>query len=91
MSIFREVITTANELSAILEAAARRYTYEEVEMKRWVTDGGACPLCEENEDLGWVDMDDVFEGVFGFVDDAPAHPHCGCDVEQATRRRRVYS
>jgi hypothetical protein len=35
-------------------------------------------------------MDDVFEGHDGDVDEPPIHPHCTCEVEQKTRRVRVY-
>ena len=75
--------------------AAGEYTYDEVEQKRWVLgSGGAsgqnCEYCEDNADRGWIDMDDVFEGPGGDIDDAPAHPNCDCTVEQKTRRVRVY-
>lgn len=88
MSAYAELAAATQALAELIEAA--QYTYEIVEQKRWVADATACEICQENEDLGWIDMDDVFVGVFGLIDDAPAHPACKCEVEQATRRRRVY-
>ena len=78
-----------------LDEKGSSYYYEEVEQKRWVLgDGGAsgnCDLCEDNADRGWVDMDDVFDGADGDIDDAPAHPNCTCPpCEQRTKRVRVY-
>ncbi len=70
------------------------YTYEEVTVKRWVLgDGGSsgnCDICEDNEALGWIDMDAVFEGVDGDLDEPPAHPNCDCTVEYKDTRQRVY-
>jgi len=83
-------------LPPLLTEAAGEYTYDEQEMKRWVLgSGGAsgenCETCEENEGLGWIDMDATFLSPDGSdVDDAPAHPNCDCTVEQKTRRVRVY-
>lgn len=75
--------------------AAGEYTYDEQELKRWVLgDGGAsgnCEECEENADAGWIDMDATFiDSEGGDIDDAPAHPGCTCETEQATKRVRVY-
>ena len=76
---------------AIREAKAKRaYYYETVNVKRWVPDADACEICEDNADLGWIDDDAVFEGVFDDVDEPPAHPHCGCDLEYKEQRKRVY-
>lgn len=70
------------------------YYYEEVEQKRWILgDGGVagnCDVCDDNEGMGWVDMDAGFAGVDGIIDEPPAHLHCTCTVEQKTRRQRVY-
>lgn len=71
--------------------AKGEYYYDEIEQKRWVIGGTGCELCEDNADLGWIDMDDVFDGVFGDVDEAPAHPNCDCSVEFKTRRIRIYA
>jgi phosphohistidine phosphatase len=80
---------------SIIREAAGEYTYDEVEQKRWVLgSGGAsgenCDICEGNADMGWIDMDDVFDSTDGDIDDAPAHPNCDCTVEQKTKRVRVY-
>lgn len=88
----RSAVETA--LLLILTEATGEYYYEEVTLKRWILgDGGAsgnCELCNENADQGWIDMDDIFEGVDGDVDEPPAHPHCSCEVEIKDKRRRVY-
>jgi len=88
-----EVIEAAHVLAGLLEATGEYY-YEEIEVKRWILgDGGKsgnCEICEDNEARGWVDMDDVYEGVFGEIDEPPAHPNCDCVVEFKTKRRRVY-
>jgi hypothetical protein len=90
MNAYAELAAATAALAELIEAAGQ-YTYETIEQKRWIADATACETCQENEDLGWIDMDDVFLGVFGVIDDAPAHPSCGCEVEQATRRKRVYN
>jgi phosphohistidine phosphatase SixA len=81
-------------LPSLVEAAGE-YTYDEVEQKRWVLGGGGvsgnCEICEENESLGWIDMDATFlDSEGGDIDDGEAHPNCECDVEFKTRRVRVY-
>lgn len=99
-----ELIDAANALSAILEgrelhfdeARKRSYYMEPVTVKRWVLgDGGKsgenCETCQENADLGWIDMDATFlstEG--GDIDDVPAHPNDTCSVEYKDTSRRVY-
>ena len=75
--------------------APGEYTYDEVEMKRWVLDDGGqsgnCETCEENEDMGWIDMDETFlDTDGGDIDESPAHINCECSVEQKTKRVRVY-
>ncbi len=72
------------------------YSYDEVEQKRLILgDGGKsgnCEYCEDAAALGWIDMDDVFEGPMGDEDESPPlHPACTCEVEQKTRRVRVYA
>ena len=44
----------------------------------WATESGdPCPVCEDNEAAGWIDIDDDFPS----GDDAPtAHPNCQCVV-----------
>lgn len=82
------------DTTAPMHEAAGDYTYDEQEVKRLILgDGGAsgnCDYCEDAADRGWIDMDDVFEGPDGDVDEPPIHPHCTCEVEQKTRRVRVY-
>ena len=71
------------------------YTYDEVEQKRLILgDGGKsgnCEYCEAAAELGWIDMDQVFEGPMGDEDESPLHPNCDCTVEFKTRRVRVYA
>ena len=83
------------ELTGSVSEARGEYYYDEVEVKRWVLgDGGNsgnCDWCEEAADLGWIDMDEIFPGPDGDVDEAPLHPNCTCTVEQKTKRRRIYA
>lgn len=95
MSEIQDVIDAVEALAFLIEAPKKRlYYYEQVEQKRWLLgDGGRsgnCEICVDNYDRGWIDMDDVFEGVFGDIDQPEAHPNCGCEVEFKTRRKRVY-
>lgn len=91
MNAADELERSAVALAELLEA---NYTYEEVTVKRWVLgDGGKagnCETCNDNADLGWIDMDDIFESVDGDVDEPPAHPNCTCTVEFKDTRKRVY-
>ena len=93
MNGLEELLVEANLLADLLEATGEYY-YEEVEQKRWLLgSGGAsgnCEYCEDNAARGWIDMDDVYDSPFGDLDEAPAHPHCDCEVEFKTRRKRVY-
>lgn len=66
------------------------YYYDEINVKRWLADGGACELCEDNADMDWIPDDYVFESVFGDCDGPPGHPHCGCGLEYSVKRKRVY-
>jgi hypothetical protein len=90
MNPYAELLDATCALADLIEAAGR-YTYEERNVKRWLTDADPCEVCEDNADLGWIDDDDVFVGVFGFIDDGEAHPFCKCTVEYAVKRRRVYA
>lgn len=84
----------AEALLIAIEASRGAYFYDEVTVKRWVLgDGGVsgnCELCNDNADAGWVDQDDIFEGVEDDIDEPPAHPNCDCTVEYKDTRRRVY-
>ncbi len=84
----------AQALLILLTEAKGEYFYEDVTVKRWILgDGGAsgnCELCNDNADQGWIDMDDIFEGVEEDIDEPPAHPNCTCTVEWKDTRRRVY-
>jgi len=75
--------------------AKGEYYYDEMPQKRLVLgDGGKsgnCDFCEDAADLGWIDMDDVFEGPDGDLDEPPLHPNCTCVIESADRRVRVYA
>ncbi len=86
--------TLAEALVIALQEAAGEYFYDEVTVKRWILgDGGAsgnCELCNDNADKGWIDQDDIFEGVEDDIDEPPAHPNCTCTVEIKDTRRRVY-
>ncbi len=86
------LVDAAEQLADILEAD---YTYEEVTLKLWILgDGGRagnCEICVDNSDMGWIDMDEIFEGVEGDIDEPPAHPHCTCTVEYKDTRKRVYA
>ncbi len=75
------------DLAALLEA---NYTYDTIDVKRWIADADACEICQDNEDLGWIPDGDTFDSVFGPIDDGEAHPNCGCEVEYGERRVRVY-
>lgn len=97
--MIREMLDLSNairrELGQIhVDEARGEYYYEEVEQKRLILGSGGksgnCDYCEEAADLGWIDMDDVFPGPDGEVDEPPLHPNCDCSVEQKTRRQRVY-
>lgn len=78
-----------HELAEIIEARGE-YTYEEIDVKRFIPDADACEICEDAADLGWIPDEDTFEGVFGDEDGPPLHPHCGCELEYGTKRQRVY-
>ncbi len=94
-----------HELAALLEAqipigmlmldeAGNSYYYDEAEEKRWILgDGGNagnCDECEAAADEGWVDMDFTYSFEMGDVDEPPGHPYDTCEIEQRTRRYRVY-
>lgn len=46
--------------------------------KQWSADPDACPICEENAELGWVPIDQSFPSG---VDEPPQHPNCRCSIE----------
>lgn len=84
----------ADALLLALREAKGEYFYDEVTVKRWVLGGGGvsgnCEICDGNADAGWIDMDDIFEGVEDDIDEPPAHPNCDCTVEYKDKRIRVY-
>ncbi len=86
----REVLEAAAALLALLEARGE-YTYEEIDVKRFIPDADACEICEDAADLGWIPDDETYDGVFGDEDGPPLHPHCGCGLEYGTKRKRVYA
>ena len=81
-----------DELEAIIDIIeAGSYTYEDVEVKRWIADGDACEDCDDAAEQGWIDMDAGWDsGQFGIVDEPPMHTNCRCTVEYSTKRKRVY-
>lgn len=46
--------------------------------KQWVTVGGACPICQDNEAQGVIGIDQIFSSG-DYME--PAHPNCRCLVE----------
>ena len=92
MAVRLRIVNAIARLVALIEK--RSYYYEEIEVKRWILgDGGKagnCEGCEGNADLGWIDMDALFDEGDEAVDEPPLHPHCTCEVEYATKRKRVY-
>jgi hypothetical protein len=94
-----DLLEAAYEVQSLLLLEApkkkkRKYYYDIVGVKRWILgDGGNsgnCEICEDNEALGWIDQDAVFDSVFGSIDEPPAHPHCTCTAEFTEKRKRVY-
>ncbi len=88
------VIAAVTALLLVLHEETGSYYYDEEEQKRWILGPGGkdgnCDICNDNADMGWIGMDDVFDSVDGPIDDAPAHPNCTCSVEFKTKRVRVY-
>jgi hypothetical protein len=88
------VLAAVTALLLVLHEKSGEYVYDEEEVKRWVLGPGGrsgnCDVCVDNADLGWIGMDDVFDGVDGDIDEPPAHPHCECTAEFKTKRVRVY-
>lgn len=85
--MFSKLIESARRFLALIEA---NYHYDIIDVKRSVTAGEACELCEDNADRGWIPDDDAYEGVFGDEDGPPFHPHCNCELEYGEKRKRVY-
>lgn len=82
-----------NALRGLVSLLEKRgeYTYETIDVKRWIAEADACEICEENADRGWIPDDDVFESEqFGDIDEPPAHTHCQCSIEYGEKRKRVY-
>ena len=96
-----ELARAANALTALLEGRQihldekrGEYYYEDVTLKKWVLgDGGVsgnCEECNEAADLGYIDMDDVFDMFDEDADEPPGHPNCTCSIEYKDTRQRVY-
>ena len=85
---FEDFSTTRAERIAATEAndaysEGREATARQMGMgqKRWNVGSDGCPVCQENEDQGWIDIDDVFPS----GDAAPtAHVNCDCDCDYRT-------
>jgi len=45
--------------------------------KGWNPDALACPICVENGDAGFIELDDVFPD---YSEAPPAHPNCRCNM-----------
>lgn len=90
----RRVIAAAVAVIALLSESAGEYYYDEQTVKRLVLGSGGtsgnCDYCEEAAGLGWIDIDDVFEGPMGDEDEPPLHPNCDCALETKDVRVRVY-
>ena len=72
--IARTEILTANAQGTLASLKAARDIGVKVK-KAWICDDDPCPICQENEDAGPIDLDDDFPS----GDDAPtAHPNCEC-------------
>jgi hypothetical protein len=50
-------------------------------MKRWITQGGGCDICEENAGDGDIGIEDDFSSGDATI---PAHPNCECNVRYFT-------
>lgn len=46
--------------------------------KRWLVQPDACPTCEENAAMDWIDEEAPFSSG---DDNPPAHPNCRCSME----------
>ena len=79
------LLNAARRVISLLEG--RSYTYDIVDVKRWVAEPDACEICQDNEDDGWIGDDEVFSSG---DDSPPAHPHCKCEIEYGEKRKRVY-
>jgi len=66
---------TANVAGQADMAAA---TENGVQTKHWVVAGPGCPICDDNEADGSIDINDSFSSG---DDTVPAHPNCECYVD----------
>lgn len=83
-----ESLTSA--LLLAIQEARGEYVYETVLVKRSLlgdSASGPCPTCEDNEDEGWIDSEDVYPSG---DDGPPFHPNCVCSEEYKEKRVRVY-
>lgn len=78
--IARTEIGIANSQGTL--AGMRELQAQGVQIKKaWFPDPQACPICLENADEGFIDIDDTFPS----GDDAPlAHPNCECSLISET-------
>lgn len=74
--IARTEIGIANSQGTL--AGMRELQAQGVSIKKaWFPDAEACPVCLENADEGFIDIDDTFPS----GDDAPlSHPNCECSL-----------
>lgn len=84
------IIDALRRLIALLERRGD-YVYEERNVKRWLAEPDSCEVCEDNEAMGWIPDEQVFDSEqFGFIDAPPAHFHCRCVLQYGLKRKRVY-
>lgn len=84
-SDYRAEMIARTEVSAAMNAGtlhaarvARDAGHKQKLKKYWATADDPCPICEENEADGEIELDQEFSS----GDDAPgAHPNCECELE----------
>lgn len=69
-------------------------SYQDAEIfKKWILGSGGkagnCSICIDNADRGWVPDDEMYEGVFGEVEEPGSHPNCTCGIKRKTKIIRV--
>lgn len=73
--IARTEVSRANSDAALDAYTAARDEAGVNVQKEWLLGANPCPICEENNEAGAIDLDDEFPS----GDDAPpAHPNCEC-------------
>ncbi len=81
----------ADALLMALRERVGAYGYDTILQKRsfeGASASGPCETCEENQEEGWIDSEDVYPSG---DDGPPFHPNCVCSEEYRERRIRVYN